>query len=217
MYEWRFSGIPVNFFGVEDKPMSALLLPQPRLVRLLEKRALDLGVDVRWGHRLVGLAGTPDGVMCHTVSGTQWTNLWFNDELMGEGGINAALCGHWGCPVLLVTGDQAACREARELHGDGLTTVQVKEGLGRFSARHVSPIRARQMIEAGATTALANLQAVQPYVPASPVEIKVEVATPDNLERFRYTHGVEIVGGRTLISRADDWLTAWRQFYFVMW
>jgi D-amino peptidase len=136
---------------------------------------------------------------------------------MGEGGINAAFCGHWGCPVLLVTGDQAACREARELHGDGLTTVQVKQGLGRFSARHVSPIRARQMIEAGATAALADLKAVKPYVPASPVEIKVEVATPDHLERFRYIPGVEIAGGRTLISRADDWLTAWRQFYFVMW
>ena len=178
---------------------------------------LEQGCDAALFIGMHARAGTPDGVMCHTVSGTQWTNLWFNDALMGEGGINAALCGHWGCPVLLVTGDQAACREARALHGDGLTTVQVKEGLGRFSARHVSPIRARQMIEAGATAALANLQAVEPFVPASPVEIKVEVATPDHLERFRYIHGVEIVGGRTLISRADDWLTAWRQFYFVMW
>ena len=34
------------------------------------------------------------------------------DVLVGETGINAALCGHWGCPVLLVTGDQATCDEA---------------------------------------------------------------------------------------------------------
>ncbi len=68
MYEWRFSGIPVNFFGVEDNPMYGLLLPQPRLVRLLEKRALDLGVDVRWGHRLVGLTGTTDGVTAAITS-----------------------------------------------------------------------------------------------------------------------------------------------------
>jgi hypothetical protein len=62
MYEWRFSAIPVNFLGVRDNPMHALLLQQPRLVRLLEKRALDLGVDVRWGHELVGLVPTSDGV-----------------------------------------------------------------------------------------------------------------------------------------------------------
>ena len=35
--------------------MHALLIQQPRLVRLLEKRARDLGVDVRWGHELTGV------------------------------------------------------------------------------------------------------------------------------------------------------------------
>ena len=81
------------------------------------------------------MAGTPDGVLNHTVSGQSWQNLWFNGTLVGETGINAALCGHWGVPVVLVAGDRAVCAEGRELLGDGLTTVEVKEGLGRFSAR----------------------------------------------------------------------------------
>lgn len=42
-----------------DNPMYAMLMPQPRLVRLLEKRARDLGVDVRWGHELVGIVPGP--------------------------------------------------------------------------------------------------------------------------------------------------------------
>ena len=45
------------------------------------------------------VAGTPDGVMNHTVSGRDYQNLWFNGTLVGETGINAALCGTWGCPV----------------------------------------------------------------------------------------------------------------------
>ena len=61
--------------------------------------------------------------------GQEWQNLWFNGTLVGETGINAALCGQWGCPVLLVTGDDAVCREAKELLGDGVTTVAVKTGL----------------------------------------------------------------------------------------
>ena len=81
---------------------------------------------------LVGMharAGTPDGVLCHTISTMTWRNLWFNHELVGELGINAALCGHFGCPVALVTGDEAVCREGRELLGDGPTYVAVKRGL----------------------------------------------------------------------------------------
>ena len=76
-------------------------------------------------------AGTRDGVMNHTISGRDYQNLWFNDTLVGETGINAAL---WDCPVLLVTGDDASCREGRELLGEGLTTVSVKRGLGGESS-----------------------------------------------------------------------------------
>ena len=50
--------------------------------------------------------GTPDGVLCHTISGAQYRNLWFNDDLVGETGVNAALNGHYGVPVVLVTGDR---------------------------------------------------------------------------------------------------------------
>jgi len=160
------------------------------------------------------MAGSPDGMMSHTVSGTQWHGLFFNGQAVGETGINAALCGQWGCPVLLVTGDQAACREGRELLGDGLTTVQVKTGLGRFSGRHKTPAVARTLIEEGARAALADLSAVAPYDPGRPCEIMVELGAPDHAAQFRHHPAVEVVDGRTIVSRADDWWTAWRQFYF---
>ena len=96
--------------------------------------------------------------MNHTISGRDYQNLWFNDVLVGETGINAALCGTWGCPVLLVTGDEASCAEGRELLGDALTTVAVKRGLGAGSARMIPPRRARELIEEGAKRALADLR-----------------------------------------------------------
>ena len=68
MTDWMFGGMQVGLFGVEDNPMHALLIQQPRLVRLLEKRARDLGVDVRWGHEVTGLVQGPGGVTI-TVSG----------------------------------------------------------------------------------------------------------------------------------------------------
>lgn len=165
---------------------------------------------------LVGMharAGTPDGVLCHTISTVKWRYLWFNDTLVGETGINAALCGHYGVPVLLVTGDEAVCREASDLIGSGLTTVAVKKGLSRYSARQIPPQRARQMIEEGTRNALRNPQAVQPYVPSRPVLITVEVDTVDKMSEFRGRAGVEIVEPLKVISRGRDWLQAWDQVW----
>jgi 2-polyprenyl-6-methoxyphenol hydroxylase-like FAD-dependent oxidoreductase len=61
-YEWIFSGMSMRLFGVPDNPMYALMIPQPRLVRMLDERARELGVDVRWGHELIGLESRSGGV-----------------------------------------------------------------------------------------------------------------------------------------------------------
>jgi D-amino peptidase len=135
---------------------------------------LEQGCDAALFVGMHARAGTPDGVLNHTVSGREWQNLWFNEVPVGETGINAALCGTWGCPVLLVTGDDATCREAKELLGPGLTTVAVKRGVGSFGARHLAVTRARELIEQGAKGALADTGAVAPYDPGRPCEVKVE-------------------------------------------
>ncbi len=175
---------------------------------------LEDGCDAALFVAMHAKAGTPDGVMSHTVSGQAWRNLSFNGVSVGETGINAALCGHWGCPVLLVTGDHAVCAEGRALLGDGLTTVEVKRGLGRYSARQIPPVRARELIEDGAKRALGDLSAVAPYDPGRPAEIEIEFTTPDRLEEYRNRKGVEVTAPTTLVSRADNWWTAWSQFFF---
>jgi D-amino peptidase len=175
---------------------------------------LEQGCDAALFVGMHAMAGTPDGVMSHTVSGQAWQNLRFNGTLVGETGINAALCGHWGCPVVLVTGDRATCREGRELLGDGLTTVEVKIGLGRYSARHLPPVRARELIEAGAKQSLKDLSAVKPYDPGKPCEIEVEFTSPDRLVEYRNRKNVEVTGPRTIVARGDDWWQAWSDFFF---
>src|ERR687888_477933 len=90
---------------------------------------LESGCDAALFVGMHAMNGAQYGVLNHTVSGQEWQNLSFNGTLVGETGINAALCGTWNTPVLLVTGDGATCDEARALLGDGLTTVAVKQGL----------------------------------------------------------------------------------------
>src|SRR5690606_8146958 len=145
-----------------------------RYTELLEKgcdAVLLVGMHAR--------AGTPDGVLCHTISTVTWRNLWFNDDLVGELGINAALCGHYGCPVALVTGDEAVCSECREILADEAVYVAVKKGLSRYSARQIAPVRARTLIEEGAREALSRVGKGHIYVPARPTTITIEVDTVD--------------------------------------
>jgi len=177
-------------------------------------RFLESGCDAALFVGMHAMAGSPDGVLSHTVSGQAWQSLRFNGTLVGETGINAALCGHFGVPVLLVTGDRAVCNEGKQLLGDGLTTVEVKEGLGRFSARMKTPQRARELIEEGARNALADLSAVAPYDPGRPCEIALDFTTPDRLQEYANRKGVEVTGGSSLVVRGDDWWAAWSSFFF---
>ncbi|WP_428387819.1 M55 family metallopeptidase [Mucisphaera sp.] len=160
-------------------------------------------------------AGTPDGVMCHTISTTTWDDVRFNGISVGEFGINTALCGHHDVPVVLITGDDATCLEGRQLLGDGLEAVSVKKGLSRYSARHKAPSVARDLIEIGAKRSLENLpkNLVQPWLPDGPCTITVDLSTVDTARRFMGRAGVELVGPLQVESKATDWMTAWNQIW----
>ncbi|AKN16766.1 hydroxylase [Mycobacterium haemophilum DSM 44634] len=84
-YGWRFAAMPLNFLGLPDNPMYAMHMPQPRLVRLLEKRARDLGVDLRWGHELIGLRPASESVAL-TVSSAERDYAMAAGYLVGADG-----------------------------------------------------------------------------------------------------------------------------------
>lgn len=154
---------------------------------------------------------TPGGVLSHTVATGKWLKMMINGKVVGEIGIAAALCGHFGVPMALVTGDSQACREARELLGEGVGTVAVKKGLGRYSARHLSPKRARRLIEEGAERALANLAKAPVYKPDTPVTVSFELVTADAMDSYRRVKGVELEEPNKVHSRGGDFLEAWER------
>jgi D-amino peptidase len=166
---------------------------------------------------LVGMharAGTRTGVLNHTVAGPDYQNLRFNNVLVGEVGIHAALCGTWDCPVLLVTGDEAVCSEGRELLGTRLTTVAVKRGISTAAARQIAPLRAREMIEEGARKALSDLKAVPPWDPGRPCEITIEYKNTHAPDALRFRQGFHRVDDRTVTIAGATWWDAWKAFFF---
>ena len=176
---------------------------------------LEEGCDAALFVGMHAMAGTRDGLMSHTVSGTGWRSVRFNGREVGETGINAALCGTWDCPVLLVTGDQAACREGTELLGEGLTTVAGEDRRSAASAPATRrPAVARDADRGGRARRARRPEGRRAVRPRPPVRGARRAGHPRPHRAVPAPPCVEIVDPRTIVSRADDWWTAWRQFYF---
>ncbi len=124
----------------------------------------DAGVE---GALFIGYharVGSENAILDHTWSGSRISNIWLNGELIGETGTNAALCGHFGVPLLMVSGDQALCAEAEALI-PGIETAMVKEAVGRMSARCPSPEVTAELIYERARRAVSRLAAGEAPAP----------------------------------------------------
>jgi D-amino peptidase len=69
----------------------------------------------------------------HTFTSSRVYSIKINEGPVGELALNAYLAGFHSVPVALVSGDDAVCREARELIPNVLT-VEAKQTLGYMSA-----------------------------------------------------------------------------------
>jgi D-amino peptidase len=105
--------------------------------------------------------------------------------LTGEYGLNAAVAGHFGVPVIMVSGDQTACAQVSEQLGDVETAV-VKQASGRFAAECLAPAVTQEMICLSAERAVERLAAgdvLESFVLDTPITVTVEFFTSDMADR----------------------------------
>jgi D-amino peptidase len=118
--------------------------------------------------------GTEDGVLHHTQSSMAEKKYWYNGVECGELVQNAAIAGHFGVPLIMVTGDEATCREARRFFGDEIITVATKKGLAREAAELYPFERTRQALYEGAKRAMSVISECKPYVMETPIKGKLQ-------------------------------------------
>ncbi len=116
--------------------------------------------------------GTPDGVLCHTQSSRTENRYWYNGVESGELAQVAALAGHYGVPPILVTGDEATCRESQQFFGTECVTVAVKRGLNREAAVLYPFEETRASLYEGAKRAMAAIPKCKPYRLETPITVK---------------------------------------------
>lgn len=129
--------------------------------------------------------GTPHAILDHTWSSSTVVNVWLNDILTGEYGLNAAVAGHFGAPVIMVSGDQTACAQVSDLLGKVEMAV-VKQATGRFAGECLTPQASQELIRVAAeraVTRLAESDVPDPFVLDAPVRVTVEFFTSDMADR----------------------------------
>lgn len=157
--------------------------------------------------------GAPHVVLSHTWSAVV-RNLWLNDVLVGEAGLLAAVCGHFGVPVLMVSGDHLACAEATDLLGN-LETAIVKQALNRQSATCLPLEASRQAIYNAAQRAVDRLKAGNApavYRLSTPVKLTLELMEKEMMPRVEHVPGTKRLDVTKLEYVGDDMLDAFQVF-----
>lgn len=201
-----------NILIEELDPRAALNCGAPSPLSMVQ--GVDQGVD---GVLFVGYharAGARDAILDHTWSSERLANLWINERLFGESGLNGAVCGHFGAPVIMVSGDQTVCAEAREFFGDVETAV-VKTAAGRMAAECRSPQETQPLIEEAARRAVSRLaqkQAPAPFEVTAPVRMVIEFTRSEMADEAAILPGARRVEDRKVAYTADDMLTIYFAF-----
>lgn len=159
---------PSRTLSVEDLP------PHAKLIQGLRTPGSFYLDEIRCqGVIFVGQhakAGAPKGLLAHS-EGLGVQNIFLNGKAVGEIGEIAALAGYFKIPVIMLTGDQAACDELREIQPNA-ETVAVKRMVGTGSALSPSHTEARALIREAARRAVKRLGEFKPWVIEGPVEIR---------------------------------------------
>jgi D-amino peptidase len=161
--------------------------------------------------------GSRNAVLDHTWSSKTVMNLWLNDILTGEYGLNAALAGYFSVPVVMATGDQTACGQIVELLVD-METAIVKQATGRFAAECLAPQMAHETIYTSAARAVGRLEegnAPDPFVLDSPIRVTVEFFTSDMADKADKIPFTQREGTRVSFS-AQEMISAYNGFRSIV-
>lgn len=148
-------------------------------------------------------ATNPQGVRAHTFSSANLAAVELNGVPASEGLINAAIAGHFGVPVVLVSGDDVVVRETRELLGD-VEGVVVKRALSFHSAATRPPAAAREEIRTAVRRALGRRSDFRPYRPEAPLRLEVTFKNYRPAELLAYLPIVERPAARTIRFTGRD-------------
>ena len=141
------------------------------------------------------------GVLAHTFTGS--VELGLNDQIVSEATFSAAVAGHFGVPVVFVSGDQVITSDVQRQLGP-VEIVVVKEAIGFHAATMLHPEKARRLIRLGVERGINRRDTLQPFTMKEPVTLELSWEQPVMAEIVSLIRGVKRINGFTTTFTGKD-------------
>src|SRR5579862_442938 len=200
--------------GNEENLLIDMFPPDVRLIRGQPRRmGMMAGIDRTFDAVIfIGYHASTNnlhGVRAHTFSSARLTRVALNGTVVTEGAFNAAIAGHFGVPVVMISGDDAAVAEVRSLVGN-IEGFETKKSLGFHSANTITPEASIAGIAQKVKAAFARRGDFQPYVLQTPVTLDISFKNYMPAEVLSYlkiiqhvdSHSIRYVG-QDMVEVAD--------------
>ena len=148
------------------------------------------------------MAGTPGAVLEHSMSSKAVQNYWVNGVKFGETAIDAAIVGERGKPVIMVSGDDKLCAEARGFL-PWAVTCEVKKGVTWGGAMMLPQARALALIREKTIEAVKAFPRMKPFEIRHPLTFRIEMVERGILPSQYGKPYMRIIVGRTYEVDAD--------------
>jgi len=142
-------------------------------------------------------AGNTGGIAAHTMSGSDFLSVKINGKEITEGGINALIAGHFGVPVVMISGDDAAVREVTEMVGP-IEGAVVKWHYSHTSGRTLMPEAAQALIKEKVQAGLKRRHELQAFRIEGPLSLDLTYKNDKAAELIAYLPNVELIDNHTV-------------------
>lgn len=184
----------------------------PRPLMMMEGIDSTFGAAVFVGYH--ASTTNPRGVRAHTISSANLAAVLLNGVEMPEAGINAAIAGYFGVPIVAISGDDAAVAEAQQLIGP-MEGAVVKRAISFHAANTLTPEAGRALIKEKVRAGLARRADLKPYVVRAPVRLEVTFKNYTPAEIVAYLPGIQRVNAHTIRFTGRDILEVSRFLEFL--
>ena len=199
-----------NVIISELDPAAHLITGSPKPLSMMQ--GIDETFDAVFLIGYHARAGSEDGVLDHTYSGGSVFSIKVNGMELGEAEQNALIAGCFDVPIVLVTGDQTVCGQVIKSLGEGIVTAVVKEGIGRYAAKSLTPKAAQALIEEKASNALENRSRIKPLKLQPPYRFELTYLRSSMADAGELIPQVKRTGPRTVMYETEDYIEGYKLF-----
>jgi D-amino peptidase len=162
-----------------------------------------------------GAIGDRDAVMAHTYSPRVIFECRLAGQVVGELTINAALAGHYGVPVTLVSGDSTTIAEAvRNI--PWAVCVETKRSLSYYAADCLSPAMVQAALREAGAKAVRQKEKAQLYKLAPPIVLEIDTLNASQAGAIEGLPGFQRLSARTIAYTGGDMPSVYRALVAII-